>query len=222
MRKLILYFSVLPTLCFPILMKGQNSVNVDIYPGKTVTLNYEKFNLNAFSSKFAKSGSLDYTYTEADGTQIRVTCQRRGQTIEVYEIPPTPAIHRLFKEFYPNGNLKRKGLYLPQQFPIGKWLECEQNGSCRIVDQEIGRGSVGYNGILNILDKYGFINGSNNWVVFVVWYNENSRQWGAKLRKGTEYKTLNIDADSGKVSNEYGYEINPLGVETHGEFIQSQ
>lgn len=222
MRKLRLYITVLILLCFPILIKGQNSVSVDIYPEKNIILDYEKFNLNAFNSKFAKSGSLDYTYTEADGTQVRVTCQRRGQPIEVYEIPPSPAVYRLFKEFYPNGNMKRKGLYLPQQFPIGKWLVCDQNGRCRIVDQETGRGKLGYNGMLKILSEYGFLNGSSDWLVFVVWYNDISHQWGAKLRKGTEYRTLTIDANSGKVSNEFGYEISPFNIEIQGEYLQSE
>ncbi|MDR1707048.1 MAG: hypothetical protein LBR46_03505 [Prevotella sp.] len=222
MRKLQFYILALLLLFFPILIEGQNSVNVDIYPERTITLNYEKFNLNTFSSKFAQSGSLDYTYTEADGTQIRVTCQRIGEPIEVYEIPPSPAVHRLYKEFYPDGNMKQKGLYLPQQFPIGKWLECDRNGRCRVVDQDMERGSVNYNDMLKILERYNFLNGPDNWQVFVVWYNDIAHQWGAKLRKGTEYKTLTIDANSGKVSNEFGYEISMPNIEVNREYFQSE
>lgn len=220
MRKLQLYILAVLLLCFPILIKGQNSVNVDIYPGKTITLSYEKFNLNAFRSKFAQSGSLDYAYNETDGTQVRVTCQRIGEPIEIYEIPPSPYVHRLYKEFYPDGNMKRKGIYLPQQFPVGKWLECDRNGGCWVVDQDMGRGSVTYNDMLKILKKHDFLNGSNNWRVFVVWYNDITHQWGAKLRKGTEYKTLTIDANSGKVSNEFGYDISTPNIEVKREYYQ--
>lgn len=219
MEKRRLYIAVLLAFCFSAFIGSQNNVTVDIYPGKTITLAYEKFNLNDFSSKFYKSGSLDYAYTEADGTQVRVTCQRRGQPIEVYEVPPLPAVHRIFKEFYPNGNLKQKGLYLPQQFPVGKWLDCDQNGRCSVVDHEAGRGGIGYNGVLKILADYGFISGPDSWEIFVIWYNELGRQWGAKLRKGGQYKTLTIDAASGKVSNEFGYEITPSGTEVRGEYV---
>lgn len=222
MKNLKFYILTAPLLCLPILMQGQNSVDVDIYPDKTITLSYEKFNLNAFRSKFAQSGSLDYTYSETDGTQIQVTCQRIGEPVTVYETPPSPAVHRLYKEFYPDGNMKRKGLYLPQQFPIGKWLECDRNGKCRITDHDLGRGSVNYNNILKILERYDFLNGPNSWQVFVVWYNDITHQWGVKLRKEAEYKTLTIDANSGKVSNEFGYEISMPDAEVKREYFQSE
>jgi antitoxin component YwqK of YwqJK toxin-antitoxin module len=199
---------------------GQNGVQVEIYPQRTITLGYETFDSYSFRAKVAKSGSLDYTYTEPDGTQIRVSSQRRGQPTEIYETPPLPAVHRIFKEFYPNGKLKRKGLYLSRQFRIGKWLECDERGYCSIVDQDAGRGSFGYNGILKTLEDNGYINtrtGEGNWN-FTLWFNDYSRRWGVKLQKGTKYKQLLIDADSGKIINEAEYEVRPGNTPVRGYY----
>jgi len=196
MKKTRFHIAIILAFCPLLFLKGQDRVIVDVYPNKSIVLEYEKFDLDAFSSKFALSGSLDYSYNLSDGTNIRVTCQRRGETIEVYETPPAPVAYRIFKEFYADGNMKKKGLYLPQQFPVGKWLECDWSGKCYIVDQDANKGDLGYNGLLRILDERGFI--GKGWT-FVVWYSEYKHQWGVKLRNGDLYKVLDIDANSGEV-----------------------
>lgn len=220
MKKVRFYFLLMATF-FSLALVGQNSVQVGVYPQRTITLSYETFDINAFRTRVAKSGSLDYVYTEPDGTQIRVTSQRRGQPIEIYETPPLPAVYRIFKEFYPNGRLKRKGLYLPQQFRIGKWLECDQSGYCSIVDQDANRGSFGYNGILKTLEDKGYINtrtGEGNWSFTAVWFNDYSRQWGVKLQKGNTYKQLLFDSNSGEVLNESEYEVTPENTSVQGYY----
>ncbi|MDR0823770.1 MAG: hypothetical protein LBN74_01655, partial [Prevotella sp.] len=176
-----------------------------IYPQGATFLVYEKFTFTAFHSKFYASGSLDYAYTEPDGTQIHVTCQRRGQPIEVYIIPPLPAVHHVYKEFYPNGNLKQKGLYLPQQLCIGKWLQCDESGYCTVLDYEAGRGSFGYNGVLKILDQRGYTR-ANGWS-FVIWFKDDANQWGVKVQNDTLYRMLVIDADSGEIVAEAEYQF---------------
>lgn len=221
MKRGRLYLLSFLILCGWQYTNGQTSVQVEIYPNKTVTLSYEKFDINAFRVKVARSGSLDYAYTEPDGTQKRVTCQRRGEPIQIYETPPLPAVYRIFSEYYPNGNLKSKGLYLPNQFVIGKWLECDQRGNCSVDNKDAGRGTFDYNGVLKILEDKGYINtstGDGNWT-FVVWYNENARQWGIKLQKDAKYKLLEIDANSGEIRNESEYEVTPGNIAIQGEYI---
>lgn len=197
---------------------SQNSVQVEIYPRHKVTLSYEKFDMNAFRNQVAQSGSLDYVYTELDGTQKRISSLRKGAPTEVYEVPPLPAIYRIFKEFYPNGGLKRKGIYLPHQFPIGKWLECDERGNCSVINYDLYRGAFGYNSLLKTLEDKGYINtvaGSDNWS-FIVWYNDNSHQWGVKLQKGDKYKMLQIDANSGDILSEAEYEVRPTNTSVYG------
>lgn len=182
-------------------LNAQNSVSVFVYPNTTVRLDYETFNINDFRSRFAKSGSLDYVYTQGNGTQVRVTCQRLGEPIQVYETPPEPALYRIFKEFYPDGKLKEKGVYLPYQFRVGEWIQCGSYGDCHIVDNEINRGSFGYNKLLELLEKEGYVNqrtGWNNWVS-AFWYTASSQQWGVKLTKDNMVKILTVSARTGEI-----------------------
>lgn len=206
----LLFFLVLISL----FVNSQNSTQVEIYPKKTITLDYETININSYQNKFAVSGSLDYAYTEYDGTQVRITCQRKGKPIEVYITPPLPAVYRIFKEFYPSGRLKQKGLYLPQQFRIGNWIQCSDNGYCNIINYDTNRGSFDYNDLLKTLAEKGYINtttGNENWS-FVVWFNDNSYQWGVKLQKNGQLKMFTIDGNSGKILTESEYKTNPVNT----------
>ena len=176
--------------------------------------------MNAFRNQVAQSGSLDYVYTEPDGTQKRISNLRKGLPIEVYEVPPLPAVYRIFKEFYPNGSLKRKGIYLPHQFPIGKWLECDEQGNCSVINYDLYRGAFGYNSLLKALEDKGYINtlgGGDNWS-FIVWYNDNSHQWGVKLQKGSKYRMLQIDANSGDIQSEAEHEVKPTNTSVYGDY----
>lgn len=214
MKKIRISLFLLSMFCGHSTLYGQNSVQVEIYPRHKVTLSYEKFDMNAFRNHVAQSGSLDYVYTEPDGTQKRVSNLRKGLPIEVYEVPPLPSVYRVFKEFYPSGNLKRKGIYLPHQFPVGKWLECDEQGNCSVVDYDLYRGTFGYNSLLKTLEDKGYINtvtGNDNWS-FIVWYNDNSHQWGVKLQKGSKYRMLQIDANSGEILSEAEHEVKPINT----------
>lgn len=220
MKKIVISFFLLTLFCAHSALYSQNSVQVEIYPRQKVILSYEKFDMNAFRSQVAQSGSLDYVYTEADGTQKRISNLRKGLPIEVYEVPPLPAVYRIFKEFYPSGNLKRKGIYLPHQFPIGKWLECDERGNCSVINYDLYRGTLGYNSLLKTLEDKGYINtlaGSENWS-FIVWYNDNSHQWGVKLQKGSKYRMLQIDANSGDIQSEAEHEVKPTNTSVYGDY----
>lgn len=187
------------------------STSTVIYPQNTITLDYEKFDIKPFLSKFSSTGSLDYVYTDHAGTNIRVTCQKRGMSIEVYETPPLPYLHRIFKEFYPNGTLKQKGVYLPQQFRVGNWLECDERGNCYIVSYDSGRGPFGYNDVLKLLEEKGYINlrsGGGAYMIATFWYTASSHQWGVKLSQNqTRYKNLTIDAGTGEIKKEFDYAV---------------
>lgn len=220
MKKIGISFFLLTLFCAHSALYSQNSVQVEIYPRQKVILSYEKFDMNAFRNQVAQSGSLDYVYTEADGTQKRISNLRKGLPIEVYEVPPLPAVYRIFKEFYPNGSLKRKGIYLPHQFPIGKWLECDEQGNCSVINYDLYRGAFGYNSLLKALEDKGYINtlgGGDNWS-FIVWYNDNSHQWGVKLQKGSKYRMLQIDANSGDILSEAEHEVKPTNTSVYGGY----
>ena len=88
MKKIRISFFLLVLFCAHSALYSQNSVQVEIYSRQKVILSYEKIDMNAFRNQVAQSGSLDYVYTEADGTQKRISNLRKGLPIEVYEVPP--------------------------------------------------------------------------------------------------------------------------------------
>lgn len=212
MGNLKLCISAFLMLCIQFSMKAQTSINVEVYPNKTITLSYERLDISKYQGKFAKSGSLDYAYTEPDGTKMRITCQRSGEPIEVYQTPPPPAVHRIFKEFYPDGRLKQKGLYLPLQFRIGKWLECDRSGNCSVVDYEIGRSTFNYNSILKLLTEKGYINRTGTWIQ-AVWYTPSSKRWGIKVSDNAGYTELTINGNTGEVISENKYKMPSFGTQ---------
>lgn len=196
-------FFLLTFALVSLVLKSQERVVVEVYPNQNVYLDYEKLDLKDYNAKFSKSGSLDYSYIKPDGTQIRITCQRKGQNIEVYEIPPTPVMYRVFKEFYPNGSLKTKGLYFPQQFPIGKWVEYSPTKELSVIDYESDRPGVGYNGVLDVLAEYGIDTIDSEWILNSVWFSDTSQEWGIKLSKDAFYKIIMMDSSSGEIKNEF-------------------
>lgn len=206
-----------------VILNAQNSVSVNIYPNTTVKLDYESFNIKDFQSKFFKSGSLDYAYTEANGTQIRVTCQRKGQPIQVYMTPPAPAIYRIFKEFYPNGRLKEKGVYLPLQLRVGQWLQCDTNGNCHVYDYESSRRSFVYNDLLKLLEEDKYMNaqsGFGDWAP-AFWYSPSSKEWGVKLNRGDIEWVLTIDATTGEIATMTEFDLTVSDIQINENYIQA-
>lgn len=193
---------------------AQQSVTVNVYPHTTLTLGYETFDINNYKEYFSKSGSLDYVYTRADGTQIRITCQFRNQPVQVYETPPSPALYRIFKEFYPNGRLKIKGVYLPLQLRVGQWLYYGTSGNPEVVDYETVRRDFDYNKILQLLEREGYVNQQNardNWIP-AFWFNDSSRQWGVKLSKDNIERILTISASTGKIIRVEEFDLSSVPV----------
>ncbi|MDR1715534.1 MAG: hypothetical protein LBS20_06790 [Prevotella sp.] len=146
-------FAILVLMAF--ITTTAQSTYTEIYPNIKVAISSEKLSISQYSSKF-KGSILDYTETKPDGTQVQAKAYRRNSNIEIFERPAYPAIHTIYKEFYPNGNLKQKGVLLPLQVKVGKWIECDARGDCSIIDHESGRNAFGYNDVLEYLELRAF------------------------------------------------------------------
>jgi len=175
-------------------LKAQTAYT-EIYPDFRVTIDKEKLNVSEYAGKY-KGSILDYSYTKGDGTLIRFKSYKKNSEIEVFENPPAPAIHYIYKIFYPNGNLKEKGVYLPRQVKIGKWIYCDNKGNCNIVDYEKDRSIYGYNDVLKFLqymNYYNFTTGENTWEC-TFWHSPEGHVWGTRINKnGHQYKMYTFD-----------------------------
>ncbi|WP_156032898.1 hypothetical protein [Prevotella sp. 10(H)] len=176
----------------------------EIYPNYRVEISNERLDVNQYNSKF-KGSMLDYTETRHDGTQIQVKSYQKNSNFEVYERPAHPAIHTVYKEFYADGRLKQKGVLLPYQVKIGKWIRCDNRGNCSITDHENRPDTYGYNKILQYLESEGIYHktGGTTWKC-TFWYTPASYTWGVRIDKnGKQYKMLNFDSRGEREIREY-------------------
>lgn len=203
--------------------KSQTTDYTEIYPNFKVPITNETLNVSTYASKY-KGSILDYSYTESNGTKVEVKSYKKGSNIEVFERPPFPAIHLVYKEFYPNGKLKQKGVFLPTQLKVGKWMECDERGNCTVTDHEIGRSQYGYNEILGYLEflKYYNTSDGNNWQFFF-WYTPSESKWGVRVNKnGHQYKMYTFDSTEQYDIQEVDLMPNTNVVEPTGTFIQKE
>lgn len=195
----------------------------EIYPDLKVPISNERIDVKKYASKYQGS-ILDYSYTENDGTQVQVKSYKKGSNIEIFEKPPHPAIHIIYKEFYPNGNLKQKGVILPSQLEIGKWIQCDEKGNCEIIDYEEGEKRYDYNEILAYLEFRGYYNkqDENEWKC-LFWYASESNTWGVRVNKnGHQYKMYTFNNSDDFFVEEFDLSPNVNSVEPTGTFIQEE
>lgn len=222
--KTVKYFTILTFLISICQMTVNAQENyTEVYPNQRVIIDYERLNVSTFSNKY-KGSILDYTYTKEDGTSVQAKSYRRGSNIEIFERPPFPAIHIIYKEFYPNGNLKQKGVLLPIQMKIGKWLDLDQKAEGTITDYENGRTTFGYNDVLTYLESVGCYNKNdgNTWKC-TFWYIPESQTWGVRVDKnGQQYKMYTFDSNGQNGVTETDLSGNTNSVQPVGTFYQEE
>ncbi|MBK5722620.1 hypothetical protein JGH11_17230 [Dysgonomonas sp. Marseille-P4677] len=206
-RKFLLL--LLLTLGINSLIKAQTTYT-EIYPNKRIIIDNENLNINLYKDKYDSRGILDYNTIKEDGTKVRVSCHRKGTNIEVMETLSYPYIHTLYKEFYPNGKLKQKGILMPKQVKVGNWLESTKNGEIRIINYDKDRSHFGYNDILEFLDQRDYLQAQPNgedWI-YSFWYSPETHQWGVRLSKEyVLYKRFTFDGKEGTLTKEETFNI---------------
>lgn len=190
-------------LLFGYLISNAQTESTTVYPDMKIDIGFERFNVSSIRNRY-KGSILDYTYMQSNGAEVRITSYRRGSEIEVFEKFPAPYIHTLYKEFYPDGRLKQKGVLLPRQVKIGKWIECDRNGNHKIIDHEVGREGFGYNDVLLYLEHEDYYNSTDNTWSYL--FSHSSGKWTVRLSKGTvQYKRYIFDDKTGDVIEEELY-----------------
>lgn len=216
-----LFFLLLSGVLFNISPLFAQVEYTEIYPNRKVFMDYESFNVAKYRNRGAR---LNITETREDGTLVEIKSYGRNTNIEVFERPPYPAMHIVYKEFYPNGKLKQKVVYLPSQLEVGKHIECDATGNCTITDLEEGRNKFGYNDVLKYLEEQNMynLNDGNKWD-YTFWYTEGTQKWGVRVNKnGVQHKMIEFDS-KGK-GNVFEFEAAPAApvVPIVGTFEQEE
>ena len=168
---------------------------------------YESFDISPYKDMINPiRKELDYYYTKEDGTEVYVYW-REGREADIREIPPKPYFHSVIITFYPDDSLQSKGAVIGSgRCRIGKWLECDEEGNCKIKDYEAHRGRFGYREVLRFLEKKKYINlrtGEGRETVSMRYSYEN-HYWRADAgkHKDISYIIYTLDGNTGKVLDE--------------------
>lgn len=169
---------------------------------------YESFNIEPYKDKIDPFRNLiSYDYTLKDGTAICVYWEE-GFGAQIDETPPKPYFYRVMKRFNADGSLIEKGAYISNTFgcKIGKWLECDKNGHCKVVDYEDNRGRFGYKQVLEFLEKKKQINlrtGQGRESIAISYSYENTC-WTVGTKVPGTYIRIEyiLDGNTGKILDE--------------------
>lgn len=195
----------------------------EIYPDYKISMDKEVIDIGLYTGKY-KGSILDYSYTKDDGTKLVFKSYRRNSEIEVFEYPPAPAIHIVYKVFYANGSLKEKVVFLPNQLRVGKWIQCDNKGNCTVTDLETGRNIYGYNNVLEYLEQEGYYNKTdgNEWKC-TFWHTPEGHTWGVRIDKnGRQYKMYTFDDKGEREVIETEAASTSKSVPIVGTFVQEE
>lgn len=167
-------------------------------------MQYETFDMEYYERKKNLIGNIFDDYTKEDGTQVSVW-GKLGSSFVILEVAPAPYFYTRIKLFYGDGKLQEKGIKLPEECRIGKWLECDEQGNCQIIDYDKGMGKFNYNDVLNFLDKRGYINleTGEGRGKFSFGYSYENKTWGIVASKNNvHFKIFRLSGKSGKILEE--------------------
>ncbi|APT23254.1 hypothetical protein BU993_11865 [Flavobacterium columnare] len=143
------------------------------------------------------------------------------------EMLPLPSFLKMYKEFYANGNLKRKETYIGKNVKIGISEYYDEDGTLnKKVNEDEKFGKIKYTDCLTFLDKKGYIDlktgkgreNENQSPVFELDYSESDNMWYITVVEGKVIKTppdnsigepsgwlpivFKMDGETGKVTEE--------------------
>jgi|GEM_PF-5952973 len=114
-----------------------------------------------------------------------------GEEYLVYYIPPLPKLYWIYKEYYPNGKLKKKGYMLTNTYmKIGVWEYYDEKGNktTENMDKRYSKAKFTYNQVMLLLEQLGHINiktgeGRDD---IEVGYLTETNNWKVEIRKPKE------------------------------------
>ena len=169
----------------------------------------EKFDIDLFN-KNQKNDS--YKYTLDDGTYIEL--------LKHFGIGPSsgftewrhPAnkFYQIYKSYYPNLNLERKGLVIDDQLDIGIWEYYDEQGNLvKKVNEDEKFGKFDYNRLFLLLNRKGYIDiQKGNWKDVVgVGFDNEKKLWYIEVKNKDGHRKLVINEKEQIVKTIKVYEI---------------
>lgn len=157
-----------------------------------------------------KDFSYELIKTYKDGSYIEITGSVYENGFVKRETPPKPSFKTIYKEYYSNGNLKKKEVFVGENVKIEKSMYYNVDGSlAEEVNEDKKFGKIKYDFILKFLDEKKLINlenGNNRYdedrrATFVINYDEVKNIWHITIVKGKP----NNEAPSNNIGEPVSY-----------------
>jgi len=178
--------------------KAQTGINNKAIKKDTTMI--EKFNFEDYNRRM-ENNPMGFTYVENDGTHI-VLGGPPGPSIR--ETPPLPKFYQIYKEYYDNGNIKKKGKMLGGE-EIGTWEYYDISGNKTIEEKDNKFGKFSYNDVYKFLEKEGLINlatGEGRENVNLSFESSiilDLKTWTVSTAKNGYYYKFILNSDTGKI-----------------------
>jgi len=144
--------------CLLILLNSCNGQNKDNSNKNTENKKMvEKFDIEIYK----KTNYGFDNYTNKDGTLISMIDFDSLKGGVLKEIPPKPSFKTIYKEFYPNGNIKKKEIFIGERTKIDTSEYYDQDGNVEKVEENEKFGKVKPEDALKFLESKKIINISN-------------------------------------------------------------
>ncbi|UHO37413.1 hypothetical protein H5J24_17100 [Chryseobacterium capnotolerans] len=146
MKKILIYFSILSfVICSCQSKKEETQKN-----HKTSTM-VEKFDFALFKKYQESNGTLEL---KNGYTVLSMSAPEKDEAGTLEELLPKPSFLYVYKEFYPNGNLKKKETHISETVKVEKSEYYDKDGNLeKTVDEDQNYGKIKYQDVLNFLDK---------------------------------------------------------------------
>ncbi|WP_459926378.1 hypothetical protein [Flavobacterium covae] len=189
--------------------------------GQTKNTMVEKFDFDEYS----KRTSAVHIFHKNDTIYEMVYNPKRGG--HMYMTLPNPSFFKIYKEFYVNGNLKKKETYIGENVKIGISEYYDEDSTLdKKVNEDEKFGKIKYTDCLAFLNKKGYIDlktgkgreNENQSPVFELDYSESDNMWYITVVEGKVIKTppdnsigepsgwlpivFKMDGETGKVTEE--------------------
>ena len=141
--------------CLLILLNSCNGQNKDNSNKNTENKKMvEKFDIEIYK----KTNYGFDNYTKKDGTLISMIDFDSLKGGVLKEVPPKPSFKTVYKEFYPNGNIKKKEIFIGERTKIDTSEYYDQDGNVEKVEENEKFGKVKPEDVLKFLESKKIIN----------------------------------------------------------------
>ncbi|MDR1123070.1 MAG: hypothetical protein LBL61_00285 [Elusimicrobiota bacterium] len=150
----------------------------------------ETFDFTEYEKRINNDPANGWFYTKPDGTLVE---EINSANPVRWEMPPKPSFVKVYKEFYPNGNIKRKETYFGKYTKVDTSLYYGKKGNLKKkIDENKKFGKIKPEDVLSFLEEKKHINlktgegafDSMGEAEFEIVYNKKKNVWHITMRKG--------------------------------------